>query len=451
MSLMPGSYGSLKIADTSGPDEGLMKVLRECEVSEDLIDAITYPNGRPLQMKTLTQFYFSIDSKDLHGSVEALLMKVPLIQVDTDRLPMEACRLCAAHTVARRAWEFVQKIGEDAQEDPERPLPDKVKERLDLQFRQVYNFTPVEWLAPSGKTKARMWRMLQPAGHKEVFPMDCLKPLSRTTSVAAEVKKKIMLQKGVALDLDQEKDVRVTEVWEYYCRLKIWAYAMAWAGSDKAKGQNGAEVRQCPLEVFMEYAEEAYKSCMVTQDPLKWIRERDETTRAKMISFMQNPETGLLPGEALQKAREYLHNLWDVTKETAKVATSATSTGSGFTRADFIAMARSCGFSLGGGGGGGAQPLGKAARKAAARLKAKAKPKAGKGRNNQPGSAKQQQQQKQWTSQTLQGENLCPGFNMGSCKVKGAKCNRGLHQCNRMKPGGAHCGCKDGFRNCKKA
>ena len=93
-------FGAMQLVDTSGLDQGLMRILRDAEVSEDVIDAVTFPNGRPMQLKTLTEFYFAIDKRNLHESVMAFLNTVPLLRRDTARIPMEHVRICAAHSVA---------------------------------------------------------------------------------------------------------------------------------------------------------------------------------------------------------------------------------------------------------------------------------------------------------------------------------------------------------------
>ena len=72
------------------------------------------------------------------------------------------------------------------------------------------------------------------------------------------------------------------------------------------------------LDVFINYVEDAYRRAIRTPDPIKWIRERDEKTRAKMIEYMRDPDQNLPAGKALQAALNYLHNLWGIEKETAE-------------------------------------------------------------------------------------------------------------------------------------
>ena len=434
-------FGAMQLVDTSGLDQGLMRILRDAEVSEDVIDAVTFPNGRPMQLKTLTEFYFAIDKRNLHESVMAFLNTVPLLRRDTARIPMEHVRICAAHSVAVRAWDHIQENRSDAQQEPETPLPDRVKLRLEQQFKKIYNFVPVGWLRPGEKTQARMYRMLQPGGHKEVFPIEVLKSLERTTKVV-EKPTSVQLAAGYALTHKDEKDKKVVDIFDYYCRLKIWAYAMAWAGSDMVQGQWG-ECRQCPLDVFMEYAEDAYKKAQKTPDPLKWIRERDEQTRAKMISYMQDPDSGLPAGKALQAARKELHNLWDISKETAKIASSA-SAAEGISKADFIRMAKSLGLQA-------RAPLGKTASALAKKARANGKGKKAKRKGDGKGrGAGKGNNNKRWVDETKSGKKFCPDFQYGTCTNPNNNCPKGLHLCNRKTSKGIHCGCMAGYHNCTK-
>ena len=82
-------------------------------------------------------------------------------------------------------------------EDVEKPLHEKIVTRQDVEFKRLYNFNPLGWLKPSEKTKARVYRWLQPSGHKEVFPMECIKCHERP--VKHEEKKTTPLSNGFEL------------------------------------------------------------------------------------------------------------------------------------------------------------------------------------------------------------------------------------------------------------
>jgi hypothetical protein len=447
---MSFGFGSrAKPLDVSGPDEGLLMMLREIGLDEDVIDAVTHPNGSPYKWKTTTEFFWSINKLDPQASIERIIQTVPCLQGDgADRAPMQACKMAAAYDLARRTYDEDALARSDVADD-EKPLHERVVARLDSEFKKVYSFNPLGWLRPGDKTKAKVFKWLQPAGHKEVFPMECMK--CHEKPVKPEEKQSQDLGNGfqVVARTGQEKAEKITSPWEYQNRMKTWAYAMAWAGTEKKSGAWG-EVRDCPLDIFINYAEEAYRRCIKTPEPLRWIRERDEKTRAKMIEYMKDPDYALPAGKALTRAVEDLHGLWDIEKATARAPTEAVAHTAGY---DHSALMQAISY-LKGSGKGAARPAPRKAASFMEKLLKKQKKqkggKGGKGARAKAGGKGKGRGTKSWTPVTIPGnQNICPAFNLGRCDHTGASCDKGLHVCNRFTRNGKHCGCSKGMSKCR--
>ena len=306
-----------------------MDLLKDFDIQEEVINQITFPNGSPYCWKKTTEFIWSVDKTNIFSSIREILTKVPYLRNHPDAVPMTGCRLAAAYEVAYRSYMESTEQRCDAADDPEKALHEKIVERQEVEFRKAYNFKPLGWIRPGEKTKARIFRWLQPSGRKEVLPMELMKCHERPTKVSEDKLKASMPgNTGIAIlvDHNNDKPEKIVTEWDYYNKMKTWAYAMAWAGTDMVSGPWG-EVRRCPLDVFINYAEEAYRRAIRTPEPLKWLRERDEKTRAKMIEHMLDTDGPLPAGKALDKAfKEDLHNLWDIEKVIAKVSDSAAPT-----------------------------------------------------------------------------------------------------------------------------
>ena len=434
----------------AGVDQGLMALLRECELDEIFIDSVCYPNGLIYQWKTTSQFFHSVDKNSVTSSIREIVEFSPYVQANPSLKPMTVCRLAIAYAAAKLALDDAGSRRADDADDVEKALHEKTVEKHDADFKRIYNFNPLGWLKPGEKTKARVYRWLLPGGTKEVFPMDVMKCHERPTKL--EEKETVGVAKGWSLTKNQteEKTDKSSNAWEYRNKLMTWAYAMAWAGTDEVLDPGGKMVRQCPLDVFANYAEESHKRAIQTPDPLKWVKERDEKTRAKMIDFMRDPDNPRPAGRALEAALDFYHNLWDISKETAKISATAQPSAVGISQEQLKGMLRAAGVSLG-------KPslADRLTLRARDRLSGKGKGKKGKGRGSlaapaAKGKGKKGSQSQQWSATRRPGGNkICWDFNMGRCTGAPGSCRKGLHICNKLTPQGTTCNCPKGFKNCR--
>ena len=419
-----------------------MRLLRDAQLVEEFIDEVTFPNGSPYKWKTCSELFWSISKADPHASVEKILSATPYTQANPSLAPMIACRLLMVYEAVSKAKEDAAEARPDAADDVEKPLPPKLVEQQDRAYKQAYDFNPNLWLKPGEKTRARVWRWLQPGGHKEVFPVEVMKSLERP--VKPDTKTKASLGNGFSVTQDhaEERADKVTSAFEYRNRLMIWAYAMAWSGTEKVQTTTGAQ-RQCPLDTFVNYAEDAHRKAIRTQNPLAWIRERDEKTRAKMIEYMRNPEQKLPAGKALEAAKNELHSLWDIEKETANVATSQPAEVPALSHAELQALAGV----VPGRGKRQQRRIQNMVKKFQAK-KFNASPKAApKPRGKSKGKGKGRG--KAWSPVSIPGgKTMCPAFQLGQCPNPAGSCSSGLHACNRVTRAGKTCGCKKGFKYC---
>ena len=107
----------LKADIGSGPDEGLMRLLRDAQLAEDFIDEVTWPNGSPYQWKTCSELFWSISKADPHSSVEKILNATPYTQSNPSLAPMIACRLLMVYEAIAKAKDDAAEIKPDAADD----------------------------------------------------------------------------------------------------------------------------------------------------------------------------------------------------------------------------------------------------------------------------------------------------------------------------------------------
>ena len=111
----------------------------------------------------------------------------------------------------------------------------------------------------------------------------------------------------------QVKSVRT--LLEYFSALRLLMGTYAYCGTDMVDSTEcpGTKVQYFPWEVALGYADDSMHKCIENNVPehekLRWIRLRDERTRAHMSHLINQGTPG---GEALRAAWKGLAHLWDM-------------------------------------------------------------------------------------------------------------------------------------------
>ena len=110
-----------------------------------------------------------------------------------------------------------------------------------------------------------------------------------------------MLGANVTVKLDEPETVPIKSVTHYYNALRILGNAYALAGSNEVPSHADPKtrVRNCPLQVQLDYSDFVLRVAAQAEAPVSWVAERDETTRGRMVELIRQVWS---QGEALSKA-----------------------------------------------------------------------------------------------------------------------------------------------------
>ena len=219
---------------------------------------------------------------------------------------LRAAYLLAVDLLKRSAT----KSHDDLAEDPSAPLPQPVRDQLTAAWAQHYHLQlPVE-LWPSDALVARVYRELKRGTATVIDVKKCRALIHACTPTE---RKRHELGEGLQLEVGAADSVQIGSVIDYYWGLRILAYAYAVAGHEQVESQVTVKtkVRNCPLDVNLDYADAALRDCMSLRLPgrsaLAWLRSRDTLTRGVMVQLLRQ---GWPQGEALTRARREEDVAW---------------------------------------------------------------------------------------------------------------------------------------------
>ena len=197
---------------------------------------------------------------------------------------LRAAYLLAVDLLKRSAT----KSHDDLAEDPSAPLPQPVRDQLTAAWAQHYHLQlPVE-LWPSDALVARVYRELKRGTATVIDVKKCRALIHACTPTE---RKRHELGEGLQLEVGAADSVQIGSVIDYYWGLRILAYAYAVAGHEQVESQVTVKtkVRNCPLDVNLDYADAALRDCASLRLPgrsaLAWLRSRDTLARGVMVQL----------------------------------------------------------------------------------------------------------------------------------------------------------------------
>ena len=124
--------------------------------------------------------------------------------------------------------------------------------------------------------------------------------------------RRISLGSNVTVKVDEQESALLRNVFDYYHAFRVLGNACAIAGSNDDPGHvdPAKSVKTCPFQVQLDYADFALRMAMMWEAPLSWVRERDESTRGRMVELMRH---GWSQGKVLSRAMSEQEVQWSVT------------------------------------------------------------------------------------------------------------------------------------------
>ena len=212
-----------------------------------------------------------------------------------------------AHTsLEQRRKRKIEGVAEDAEE----PLEPSVAESLNAAWIRLYVHRLEIHLTPSDSLLGRIYREFQ-RGAASLIPARKVTSLYRAS--LPQQQPEVSLHLSLKLQVDSEPSP-VKDLVDYYFRLRILANAYSLAGSHNVDSvlTPGTQVVFSPLEVNLNYADQALRKAFAVPSPpaaqLHWLESRDLRTRSKMVEMLR---LAMPQGEALTKALAESELLWN--------------------------------------------------------------------------------------------------------------------------------------------
>ena len=185
----------------------------------------------------------------------------------------------------------------------ETPLDDDTRDELDKNWTDRYHLVVNIKLAPADTLVTRKYRQIQKKNH-EVDDVRKIRTVYHSTK-PQEKHREHLTDKHV-LETDQDAEVSVKSVTDYYFGMRTLGLAYAKAGNfeTESKLTKGAKVQYAELADNLDYADEALKFAVEKglsgREQLEWLEETDLLTRGTMVHYMRQ---GWPQSEALIQAR----------------------------------------------------------------------------------------------------------------------------------------------------
>jgi hypothetical protein len=295
---------TIEKVDVKAADGGLAQVLELTKVNQLLVDLIKEEGVTNLEefASLWTKDGFEKEAQEFRDKVDSIKGKM-----------VEASRLRIAIQVARGVLERPKnkEPAQGSEPDVEAPLDPMVRESMAKAWTTRYHLHLTMWLDPADSLVNRLYREFRT---NSVNLLEVTKFKSVYTDHNPTPEKKVTLAEGLVVTVaGKDQGEEVTDVVQYYFGLRVLANASAKAGNYEveSKVEKGAMVTFAPLDTNLNYADHALrmalKQHMSAWGRLKWLTERDLSTRSLMINYMRS---GWSQGEALTIALKEEEGMW---------------------------------------------------------------------------------------------------------------------------------------------
>ena len=295
---------TIEKVNVKAADGGLAQVLELTNVNQLLRDLIKEEGVTNLEefASLWTKDGFEKEAQEFRDKVDAIKGKM-----------VEASRLRIAIQVARGVLDRPKgkETAQPAEADVEAPLDPMARESMAQAWTARYHLHLTMWLDPADGLVNRLYREFRT---NTVSILEVTKFKSVYTDHNPTPEKKVTLAEGLVVTVaGKEQGEEVTDVVQYYFALRVLANASAKAGNYEveSKIEKGTMVTFAPLDTNLNYADHALrmalKQPMSAWGRLKWLTERDLSTRSLMINYMRS---GWSQGEALTMALKEEEGMW---------------------------------------------------------------------------------------------------------------------------------------------
>ena len=222
---------------------------------------------------------------------------------------------------------------EQYEADMEKPIDKETRLRLKAQWKKVHNWEPRASMKPGPKLRNRVVREFLALTMSNHELEKCINSLQAKKPTEPERLPIGPVGSDASLIYEREKPLRrmIVSILDYFSALRLLMGTYAYCGTDMVPSQvtPGTMVEFFPWEVAHGYADDCMHKCLemnlAEHARLKWLRLRDERTRAQMAHLINQ---GVPGGEALTQAwKEHAH-LWDMEDKTVIAVTQGEAAGS---------------------------------------------------------------------------------------------------------------------------
>ena len=224
---------------------------------------------------------------------------------------------------------------EQYEADMEKPIDKETRLRLKAQWKKRHNWEPRPSMKPGPKLRNRVVREFLALTVSNHELEKCVNSLQAKTPNEPERHPIGPVGAESALIYEREKPQKrkILTILDYFSALRLLMGTYAYCGTDlvPSLAVPGTTVEFFPWEVSHGYADDCMHKCLEMNIPehsrLRWLRLRDERTRAQMAHLINQ---GVPGGEALTQAwKEHAH-LWDMEDKIVVAETQAEAAGSSY-------------------------------------------------------------------------------------------------------------------------
>ena len=264
--------------DTSASDGGLLSCMKLARVDDAWINSVKATHG----IETLDDFVSWQSSSDSETTLSSMLNAIESLK--GKRLIL--ARFKTALELGKPALEAIRAAPSKVDEDLDAPVPDSVREQLQLDWKKTYNLVLEPYTDPSDALKGRVWREFR-KGTATVLLAKQMKSLLCVSTTGRH--ESISLPGNVRLTFDQEQNISIRSVVDYYYALRTLAIAWAWSGNFLVTcASDNQSRRMMELSTAIAYADFCLRSAMeFGKGDTEWLTRLDLMTRGRMATLVR--------------------------------------------------------------------------------------------------------------------------------------------------------------------
>ena len=224
---------------------------------------------------------------------------------------------------------------EQYEADMEKPIDKETRLRLKTQWKKLHNWEPRASMKPGPKLRNRVVREFLALTLSNHELEKCVNSLQAKTP--NEPDRHPIGPPGAESALIYERERpqkrKIETILHYFSALRLLMGTYAYCGTDRVPSVAfpGTTVEFFPWEVSHGYADDCMHKCLEMNMPeharMRWLRLRDERTRAQMAHLINQ---GVPGGEALTQAWRELAHLWDMKDGVVAAETHSEAAGSSY-------------------------------------------------------------------------------------------------------------------------